>query len=483
MLFSSPVFLFLFLPVTLLLTALAPKKIRNYILLVASLLFYAWGGLYYMLIMLLSITINYIAGLRLGKHDMNPKKRKSILIVSIVLNLLILGVFKYTNFIVENINILLSFLHITTLPQTTIRLPIGISFFTFQAMSYMIDVYRRETDVQRKFSDLALYVSLFPQLIAGPIVRYHDVAQQLKKREVTVEKFKSGVQRFVIGLARKVLIANYFAVICDDIFASPVQSLDATTAWLGVVAFTLQVYYDFGGYSDMAIGLGRMFGFEFLENFNFPYISKSISEFWTRWHISLSTWFRDYLYIPLGGNRGSKFFMYRNLIIVFFVTGFWHGSSWNFVIWGLYHGVFIVLEKMILSKMLKKIPSLFANFYMLAVLMLGFPIFKCANLGDSMLYLQAMFGLNSFAIGIDLKSYFDFEFFALFTIAVLGSTTVFLQIQKKYNLLSLQFSNKTNTIFGYTFEVVSSVFLIFLVLASTMFLLANTYNPFIYFRF
>jgi len=484
MLFSSPVFLYLFLPLTLLFTALAPRNAKNYVLLIASLLFYAWGGLYYMLIMIVSVLINYIAGLRIGKYEGNHKKRKSILIIAIVLNLLILGVFKYTNFIVGNINIVLSLFNINTLTPTDIRLPIGISFFTFQAMSYMIDVYRRETDVQKKFSDLALYVSLFPQLIAGPIVRYHDVAQQLKKREVSFDKFKSGVQRFVIGLARKVLIANAFAAIADDIFKVPIQNLDIVSAWLGVIAYALQIYFDFAGYSDMAIGLGRMFGFEFLENFNFPYISKSIKEFWRRWHISLSTWFRDYLYIPLGGNRGSKFFMYRNLLIVFFLTGLWHGASWSFVVWGLFHGFFLIIERMGFDKFLNKLYSPFQHFYTLLVVLIGWVFFRAESLTHALGFLSSMFGMNRSAVKtIDLHFYINNQFYITLAIAVLGSTSVFLYIQKKYLKLALKFSNKANIILGYSFEVVSYAFIVLLVLVSTMFLLANTYNPFIYFRF
>jgi alginate O-acetyltransferase complex protein AlgI len=347
----------------------------------------------------------------------------------------------------------------------------------------MIDVYRRTTKPQRKFSDLALYISFFPQLIAGPIIRYHDVSDQLTKREVTIEKFKSGVQRFVIGLARKVLIANYFAVICDEIFLLPVQSLDASTAWLGIIAFTFQVYYDFGGYSDMAIGLGRMFGFEFLENFNFPYLSKSIGEFWTRWHISLSNWFRDYLYIPLGGNRNGKLFTYRNLIIVFFITGFWHGASWNFVVWGLFHGFFIVIEKIFISKFLSRIPSILSNIYMLLVLMFSFAIFKCNTIADSIVFMKVMLGLNNEVSLMNANNYFDFEFYLLSIIGILGSTTIFLRIQEKYKQLSLTYNLITKSIFAYSFEVVSGLFLILLLYISTMYLMANTYNPFIYFRF
>ncbi len=484
MLFSSPVFLFLFLPLTLLLTTLAPKNFKNVILLIASLIFYAWGGIYYMILMLFSIFINYFFGLKLGKYNHDDKRRKNYLIVGITINLLMLGVFKYTNFIVFSINELLEIAKFSKLPQTNIQLPIGISFFTFQAMSYMVDVYRRETDVQYKFADLALYVSLFPQLIAGPIVRYHDVALQLKSRKINIEKFKSGIQRFIIGLARKVLIANTFAAIADDIFATPYQNLDSIAAWMGVLAYTIQIYYDFSGYSDMAIGLGRMFGFEFLENFNFPYISKSIKEFWSRWHISLSTWFRDYLYIPLGGNRGSKADTYKNLFIVFFITGLWHGASWNFIVWGLFHGIFLVIERMGFGKILSKLPPIIANIYTLFVVIIGWTLFRCETLSDTLLYYKIMFGLNEYhSNSLNISIYLNKETYIALLFAVLGSSTFFIQIHKYMKNISIKLSSKTYVYVGNIYEILSSTFLIFLLFICTLYLLSNTYNPFIYFRF
>lgn len=484
MLFSSPVFLFLFLPLTLLLSALVPRQLKNYILLIASLLFYAWGGIYFMLLMLVSVFINYFFGLKVDKYKNNLKRKKKYMFWGVFLNLFLLGIFKYTNFIVHSINDLLAFTNIGSIPQTSIQLPIGISFFTFQAMSYMIDVYRNETVVQKKFSNLALYVSLFPQLIAGPIVRYHDVALQIERRNVNLDKFKSGIQRFIIGLARKVLIANTFAAIVDDIFATPYQNLSIEAAWLGVIAYSIQIYYDFSGYSDMAIGLGRMFGFEFLENFNFPYISKSIKEFWSRWHISLSTWFRDYLYIPMGGNKNGRFNTYRNLLIVFFITGLWHGASWNFIIWGLFHGFFMIIERIGFGKILIKLPAFFSHIYTLLIIMIGWTLFRSENLTDSVYYFNAMFGLNEIAgNSINLKIYMNNETYIAFIFAVLGSTPFFMYIYNKFKSLSATFSYKTNIVLSNIYELLSSSFLMILLFICSLYLIANTYNPFIYFRF
>jgi len=484
MLFSSPVFLYLFLPLTLLFTALSPKKFRNYVLLTASLIFYAWGGVYYMLLMMFSIFINYFFGLKLGKYNHDEKKRKTFLTIGVIINLLLLGVFKYTNFIVASINELLRLLDLTQLPQTNIRLPIGISFFTFQAMSYLVDVYRRDTNVQYKFSDLALYVSLFPQLIAGPIVRYHDVALQLDKRTVSLEKFKSGTQRFIMGLARKVILANSFAVIATDILSAPSESLDFVAVWFGLAAYTLQIYYDFSGYSEMAIGLGRMFGFEFLENFNFPYISRSFKEFWTRWHISLSTWIRDYIFFPLGGSKGSTFKTYRNLLIIFFITGLWHGASWNMVIWGFYHGFFMVIERIFLNKLLSKIPKLFGHLYFILAFILSWPLFLCNTLNESLEMYKSMLGMKHFMSGyVNITSYLTIDNIILFIIAILGSTTFFIKVYEILKKYYIRLSANYQLIANYTFEISSAVFLIILLLISTVLLLTNTYNPFIYFRF
>lgn len=484
MLFSSPVFLYLFLPLTLLLTAIAPKKLKNYILLIASLIFYAWGGFYYMILMLFSVFINYYFGLKVHKYDHDSKKKKNYLIIGVVINILLLGVFKYTNFVVESINDILLLFNIQQLPQTHIRLPIGISFFTFQAMSYLIDVYRKDTNVQNKFSDLALYVSLFPQLIAGPIVRYHDVALQLENRTVTLDKFKSGVQRFVMGLARKVILANSFAAIATEILSAPSHSLDMVSIWFGLGMYTLQIYYDFSGYSEMAIGLGRMFGFEFLENFNFPYLSKSFKEFWTRWHISLSTWIRDYIFFPLGGSKGSTFKTYRNLLIIFFITGLWHGASLNMVIWGFYHGTFMVIERLFLSKLLSRIPKFFGHLYFMLAFILSWPLFLCNSLGESMLYYKAMFGFNHFySHYINIGYYLSIDTIILLIIGILGCTTFYMKIYDKLISYYHTVSSKRQYVLSLSYELSTSIFLVILMIISTLLLLANTYNPFIYFRF
>lgn len=323
MLFSSPIFLFLFLPITILLFYISYGKLKNSVLLLASLVFYAWGGVSYSSILIISILANYLFGLLISTE----KHTKLILGLGVGVNLLILMIFKYADFFVMNLNELFTNLHLEPIKQPNILLPIGISFFTFQAISYLVDIYRKEVVYQKNIINLALYISLFPQLIAGPIVRYHDIANQLIKRSFSINKFGEGVERFIIGLSKKGLLANNFAIVADEIMGSDFTDISTPTAWVGIVSYAFQIYFDFSGYSDMAIGLGKMFGFTFLENFNFPYISKSIKEFWRRWHISLSTWFKDYLYIPLGGNRVSNTRVYVNLLIVFTLTGLWHGAS------------------------------------------------------------------------------------------------------------------------------------------------------------
>ena len=334
MLFSSMTFVFMFLPIVCATYLLARKELQNYILLIASVIFYAWGEPRYLAIMFLTIIINYV-GANYISRSKNPLHRKLLLAITIVADLSFLFYFKYFNFVMDNINAAFN----ANLTFIDVVMPIGISFYTFQALSYVVDVYRGEVQVQKDIYKLALYICLFPQLIAGPIVKYHDVAEQISDREVTFDKVAYGVKRFIIGLSKKMLIANTLGAVADKIFTQPVEQFDAFTAWIGAIAYSFQLFYDFSGYSDMAIGLGSIFGFKFLENFNYPYISKSITEFWRRWHISLSTWFKEYLYIPLGGNRVSKARNYFNLFVVFLATGFWHGAAWNFIFWGLWHGL------------------------------------------------------------------------------------------------------------------------------------------------
>lgn len=412
MVFASSLFLFLFLPITLIgYFSLRSTSLRNLFLLVMSLIFYAWGEPVYVLLMIVSIIINYTAGLliHIYHHKQTPLITKGmILTVCIIINLGLLLYFKYANFLINNLNTLLQLLALPSINYPLVALPIGISFFTFQALSYVIDVYRKETDVQLNPINCALYVSLFPQLIAGPIVRYHDVAQQIVSRTITSHQFSLGIQRFIFGLAKKVILANTLGEVADKIFEIPGPDLTTGLAWLGITCYTLQIYFDFAGYSDMAIGLGRMFGFEFLENFNYPYVSQSIREFWRRWHISLSTWFRDYLYIPLGGNRGSWLQTYFNLWIVFFLCGLWHGASWNFVIWGALHGAYLVVERLGWQNHLNRLWRPLQHGYTLLLVMIGWVFFRADSLGHALQYLASMAGFTQ-ADGLQYYALFYLE--------------------------------------------------------------------------
>ena len=481
MIFSSLIFLYIFLPTVLLGFYLIRNDYRNGFLFLSSLVFFAWGGVSYTTILIASITINYLCGRLIGSAHSN--RRKIYLGLGVTINLLLLGVFKYANFIIENINSLFSWLDIPTVTQTHILLPIGISFYTFQAMSYLIDVYRKEVKTQKNFINLGLYISLFPQLIAGPIVRYHDINLQLSKRTYSYKKFSSGVMRFTLGMAKKVFIANNMAIIADHFFNMETSSLSPVYAWLGIIAYTLQIYYDFAGYSDMAIGLGRMFGFQFLENFNFPYIAKSIMEFWRRWHISLSSWFRDYLYIPLGGNRRGKYRTYFNLFLVFFVTGFWHGSSWNFIVWGLLHGTFLVIERVGFGKILEKLPSIFRNIYTLFVVIIAWVLFRANDFSHAWEYYKSMFGATEAATNkYEIFQYVNYEIAIYFSIGVLGAFNFFPFVYKLANRFfkNIMTSNISTEV---VFPILKATFVIVVLLATTGYLLSNSYNPFIYYRF
>src|SRR5712692_3341667 len=401
MVFSSPIFLFLFLPIALAVNFALPVRLRNLWLLIMSLIFYGWGEPRFVLVMIASIVVNFALGLWVDRVRARPAARW-VMALGVALNIGLLAVYKYANFIVDNLNVILAGLGSAPIHLTPIALPIGISFFTFQAFSYVIDVQRRDGPVQKNPMDLALFVSLFPQLIAGPIVRYRNVAAQIVERTITRERFARGVERFVIGLGKKMLIANTVAVPADAIFAIPADQLTAGLAWLGVVCYALQIYYDFSGYSDMAIGLGLMLGFHFPENFNYPYISRSLTEFWRRWHISLLTWFRDYLYIPLGSSRGTPARTYMNLLVVFFLCGLWHGAAWTFVAWGLYHGLFLVIERLGAGRWLERWPAPARHGYALLVVIVGWVFFRSATLGDAGRFLAAMAG---FATGSGLESH------------------------------------------------------------------------------
>ncbi|MAE08166.1 MAG: membrane-bound O-acyltransferase family protein [Bacteroidetes bacterium] len=483
MVFSSLTFLYIFLPLVIFLNFILQKKFRNALLLVASILFYSWGGVSYTSLLIISIVFNFVIGKLISNNLGNPKSRL-YLTLGVIINLGFLGVFKYGNFIVQNINVLFENTGISfSISNPGILLPIGISFYTFQALSYLIDVYRRRTPVQNKFVDLALYISLFPQLIAGPIVRYNDIAEQLSVRENNRANFVSGIERFVIGLAKKVLIANQFALLADTAFSMAPENLSTFIAWAGVVAYSFQIYFDFSGYSDMAIGLGRMFGFKFLENFNFPYIAKSIREFWRRWHISLSNWFRDYLYIPLGGNRKGNYRTYFNLLIVFFVTGIWHGASWNFVAWGMLHGLFMVIEKLGFNRLLTKLWRPFQHIYTLFIVMMAWVLFRADDFTHTWGYFEAMFSYKSTNLNIDiLHTFLNNEIYLVLVIAILSSTRIWVII---YNN-ALAMVSKNNSYLNIANGVWSFIVLIFVVgvmILSTNYLVVSSYNPFIYFRF
>ena len=464
MLFSSLIFIMVFLPIVFIGSWILRKnKYVNVLLLLASLFFYAWGEPVYVLLMLASIIVNYFAGLALDKYR---SKGKLILVLDIIFNLGLLGFFKYASF---GTVVLVNYFHVPITPLS-VRLPIGISFFTFQIMSYIIDLYRGKFPVQKKIINLALYISFFPQLIAGPIVRYEDINDQLENRTVTMEKSAEGIRRFILGLGKKVIIANTVAEAADRIYAYNPDTMSAKVVWVASILYTLQIYYDFSGYSDMAIGLGKMFGFEFLENFNYPYMSTSISEFWRRWHISLGTWFREYLYIPLGGNRKSKTRTYINLIIVFFLTGFWHGAGFTFIFWGLYHGFFSIIERLGFSKVLKKCKPL-ALVYTFFVVNLGWVFFRVGGLRNAFIIVSKMFtpGLKTYYTLGEMMSH---RCMLVAVLGILGAGIIQLLPQK----VPVVKKAVMNPVVQYVW--CAAVFLMCILL-----LASNTYNPFIYFRF
>jgi len=410
MVFSSITFLYFFLPAVLLIYYISPKKIKNIVLLLSGLFFYAWGEPVYVVIMIFSSFIDYAAGLIIDKYDDNQKKRTAALLVSLIINLGLLGVFKYSGFFAGIFGI-----EIKQLP-----LPIGISFYTFQSMSYTIDMYMRKIKVQRSFLNFATYVSLFPQIVAGPIVRYEDVQNEIDSRKTNIFLLGEGAGIFVRGLSKKVLLANNIGLLWTEIKGMEYSELSAATAWIGILAFTFQIYYDFSGYSDMAVGLGKMLGFNFPENFDHPYISRSVSEFWRRWHITLGSWFKSYVYIPLGGNRCGKLKTLRNTLIVWGLTGFWHGASWNFIIWGLYFGGFIILEKIWLGKKLERLPSLLSIFYTFFIVVIGWVLFDTANLSSAGEFYKAMFGGNGKLF--DSIAFYEIKNYALiFLLCIIGS--------------------------------------------------------------
>lgn len=466
MVFSSTIFVFLFLPLVLLCYFLAPKKLKNYILLFFSLVFYIFGGPKFLLVLLFVVLIDYIGAILINKTN----KKKLFLILTLILNIATLVYFKYTGFFLENVNNIFG-LNIT-IPD--IVLPIGISFYTFQAMSYVIDVYRNKVSLQKNYLTLLLYVSLFPQLVAGPIVRYETIEQELKVRKTTFEDVEYGIRRFILGLAKKVIIANQMGALADTIFSS--SDISTPVAWLGAIAYMFQIYFDFSAYSDMAIGLGRIFGFKFLENFKFPYISKSITEFWRRWHISLSTWFRDYVYIPLGGNRKGIKRQIINLFIVWLLTGFWHGAEWNFVIWGLYYFIFLMLEKFVFNKVLAKTPNVIRHIYTLFIVLIGWVIFRCESLDSIKTMFTSMFTLKITEFSLNELLIYLETYAIYFILAIIFSMPVYYKIVDKINFLKEGRLKLALNILHY-----GSLIVIFII--TIMFLAYSSYNPFIYFRF
>ena len=473
MVFSSLVFLFIFLPITLLLYYLVPRGGRNIVLLLVSLIFYAWGEPIYIVLMLFSTLVDYVHGLLVEKYWEQPKKAKRVVLSSVLINLGLLIFFKYSSFIIANTNAIFG----TQFSIPDIALPIGISFYTFQTMSYTIDIFRKDAPAQRSMISLGTYVTMFPQLIAGPIVRYQTVAEQLNDRVETQEKFADGVRRFIIGMGKKVLLANNIGLVWNSISATEVNQLTVLTSWIGVLAFGLQIYFDFSGYSDMAIGLGKMFGFELLENFNYPYISQSITEFWRRWHISLGTWFRDYVYIPLGGNRKGKWRTYLNVFVVWFLTGLWHGASWNFVLWGLYFGIIISIEKAFLMKWLNKLPSLIRHVYTILLLLIGWGLFAFDNFSQLSEYFKVMFGFKGASLYNQTTLFYLSSNVITLIILIIASTPLMTMIYKRLEMF-------LNSKLKWVLEVVIMPMIYLSILfISTAYLVDSSYNPFLYFRF
>jgi alginate O-acetyltransferase complex protein AlgI len=467
MLFSSLTFITLFLPVTLLLYYLADRKFRNIILCLASLLFYAWGEPKYIVLMLVSIVANYWLARWIG--HVKKQRKKSILIIAIIFNIALLGFFKYFNFGVSIFESATG----AQLNLPLIELPIGISFYTFQVLSYVIDVYRGKVKVQKNIITLATYIALFPQLIAGPIVQYSDVEKQLTKRKESVDLVVAGAKRFILGLAKKVIIANNVALIADKLYEQPIAEISTWGLWLAAIAYALQIYFDFSGYSDMAIGLGKMFGFNFLENFNYPYIATSVKDFWRRWHISLSKWFRDYVYIPLGGNRVSKIKWIRNILIVWALTGFWHGANWNFIIWGLYYGVILLLEGTLLAKPLNKLPKAVRYILTMLIVVVGWTIFRVEDLAMLGETLGKMFGIGaSFAKSEIFYSNYSVIVSLPYLLVGILFTTPYLRIA--FCKLEQKWAG---------FIVVKYLALLAMFGIAIAFLVCDSYNPFIYFRF
>lgn len=469
MLFSSITFLFLFLPVMLAVYYIAPFAKKNLLLLIGSLIFYAWGEPVYVVLMMLSILLNYFCGMDIENKSEDERQAKRTLVFAIVVNVALLVFFKYFGFLIESVNALFRI----SLPYRELALPIGISFYTFQEISYIVDVYRGKVKAQQNLVNYALYVSMFPQLIAGPIVCYGEIEQQLTARKITGRKLGQGAMLFIIGLAKKAVLANTMGEIFEQISATSASNLTVLMAWLGAVTYAFQIYFDFSGYSDMAIGLGRMFGFEFKKNFDVPYVSKSITEFWRRWHISLSSWFREYVYIPLGGNHVTISRNIVNLMIVWALTGMWHGAAWNFIVWGIYYGVILVLEKYVWGAIVDRWPTAAQHVYAMVLVLIGWVFFFSPSLGAALRYLFAMVGGGAGFVNKEV-------FFVLLThwlfylIAVLGSTTIGTRL---FHTILYTSGNRNVR------NAIAIVVFFGLLAVSVAYLITDTYNPFLYFRF
>ena len=461
MVFSSLLFLFIFLPVFLLLYFILPTRFRNIILLIFSLLFYAWGEPKYIFIMLFSTVLDYTCGLIIDKYRDRPNISRLGLIISLIGNIGLLFVFKYSGFFINTINSAFK----SEIKFLELALPIGISFYTFQTMSYTIDLYRGKIKVQKNILNFATYVTMFPQLIAGPIVTYEDISGEINGRTITMNDFGYGVVRFIEGLGKKVLLANNIGMLWDKISNMDIATLSVTNAWLGAIAFGLQIYFDFSGYSDMAIGLGKMLGFSFPENFNHPYISKSATEFWRRWHMTLGSWFRNYVYIPLGGNRVSTMRFLSNIFVVWFLTGFWHGASWNFIVWGLFFAVFLIIEKTFLLKLLEKLPSFISHIYLLFIVIISWVIIAHDSMAQGFNYIKVMLGMTGNS-KLDINAMYELRNFTILTIVcIVFSTPLMKRIQTKCP------------------QAIQYLFYLAVLILSTAYLVDSTFNPFLYFRF
>ena len=463
MLFTSISFLYYFLPIVIILYFIVPKKFKNFILFLSSIFFYFCGEPIYTFLMIGEIFIAYVGARYLEKH-----RKKSILVSLLAIHIGALGLFKYSDFTINNINQIFG----SKIPLLKLALPIGISFYTFQIISYVVDVYRGKVKAQKSFLKLATYVSLFPQLIAGPIVRYETIEKELDNRTSNFENFAYGVRRFVIGLGKKVLIANMLGELCDVFSTTNEKSV--LFYWIFAISYSLQIYFDFSAYSDMAIGLGRMFGFHFLENFNYPYISKSITEFWRRWHMSLSSWFRDYVYIPLGGNRKGTIILVRNIFIVWALTGIWHGANWTFVIWGLMYGIMLIIEKLFLTKHLEKMPSILQRIYVLFTVMISFIIFNANSIGEAWNNIIGLFGANGESLINASTVYYLKSYLVVLVIAIIGSTPLLKNIIEKL---------KTKTNANKIINLLEPIAMASILIIVTAYWVDNSYNPFLYFRF